>query len=81
MGESAAWNYGSWQSFTGKSQVQEEFFQEEVSWGGVEGAGAGAGGGQGRVSRGGSHILAHRAAQELRGHADWTAGNMGEWSR
>lgn len=49
--------------------------------GGVEGAGAGAGGGQGRVSRGGSHILAHRAAQELRGHADWTAGNMGEWSR
>lgn len=34
MGELAAWNYGSWQSFTGKSQVREEFFQEEVICGG-----------------------------------------------
>lgn len=27
------------------------------------------------------HIGSHRAAQELRGHADWIAGNMGRVDR
>lgn len=57
-------------SFTGKSQ-SEVFFQGVLSWE------SGGGVGRGECQAEGAASWPHRAAQELRGHADWTAGITG----
>lgn len=76
MGESAAWTMV-------RSKALQENLRSRKNSSRRRSAGGGGGSGewgQERVSGRGSHTLAHRAAQELRGHDDWTAGNMGEWS-